>query len=174
MLHLGAIKPRPTQGSPDEADETQYAQLGYDMGKLGGILQQHIQQMPDAYEVVVSLHGVPAVGEAMFVMVALVPFNQNTFLDSLAMAGSQVAPFMDVTPVQGLAGEPYMPVVICDNLSSLRINPFPALLADNHMNGLPFPAVLSVAVFDIIHPGETLPYISPRYVKMLIIVQKLL
>jgi hypothetical protein len=53
----------------DETNEASCAQGSDYLGELHGIENQHVQQMPDTHKIVVAFHGVPAIGETVFVLV---------------------------------------------------------------------------------------------------------
>ena len=75
--HLFSIQPGSAQGLADETNESPCAQVTYYPFELRGIENEHVQQMRNAHKIVVAFHRVPAIGEAVFVVIAATLLHEN-------------------------------------------------------------------------------------------------
>ena len=62
--------------------------------------------MPDAHQVVITAHGIPVLGKGMFIMIALMFFDQEAGFDPPAMACAEIAAYMHIFAAQGMTGQP--------------------------------------------------------------------
>lgn len=67
---------------------------------------QSVQQVSQAHQVMIALHGVPIVREAMFILVAVMLFLQDVVLDLPPVTAHLVTAPDYVLVGQGLAGKP--------------------------------------------------------------------
>ena len=65
-----------------------------------------MEDVRQAHEEVIALHGIPVQGKGVLVLVALVFLDEEARFDAPAVAGTEVAALMDIVLAERLAGEP--------------------------------------------------------------------
>lgn len=68
------------------------------------VASQDVEEVAEAHQLVVALHGIPVVGEAVLVGIAVVLLDQDVDFDAPAVSGTQVAAFVEMGGAQRLGG----------------------------------------------------------------------
>src|SRR5947207_801172 len=170
-LNSCSVQPRPRARLSQKLNQTTSPPTTHEASQMCRVLRQGVQQMSQSHQEVVTLHGLPVLRKAMLVLIALTLLHQKVAFDSPTMPCPQVASLMHVLPAQRFAGDPSMTRGFLHRLGRIRGQFFPGFFADPHMQNLPPPFSLSVAILDVIHPAETLLAITPVLLPMMVALQ---
>ena len=159
-VELGRLYPSSAQGAAQPLEES-LGTLVLDEGDEGvQEAAQHVQKVGDAHEVVVTPHGVPLLGVAVLVVVALMLLHQDSFFDSPAVAAAEVAQGRDRLLGERKIGYP-CPTARALDYPSVGTHLLPTLLAVHEVNPHLPGLVLPVAVLDVVLPLKLLLSIGP-------------
>src|SRR5208283_815809 len=160
-LNSCSVQPRPGARLSQKLNQTTPPATPHEASQMCRVLRQGVQQMSQSHQEVVTLHGLPFLRKAMLVLIALTLLHQKVALDSPTMPRAQVASLMDILPAQRFAGDPSMTRGFLHRIGRIRGQLLPGFFADHHMQNLPPPFSLSVAILDVVHPAETLLALTP-------------
>jgi hypothetical protein len=116
---------------------------------------QGIEQVRQAHQIMITLHGIPVVREGVLIAVTLPFFDLHAHFDAPTLARAQVAALMDRVVAQTLAGQPYMLGLLVDQLAGGRIDFLPGFFTADSMHQEAF-AVPLLARGDVVDPPELL------------------
>ena len=131
-------------------------------------MSQYVEQVSHTHQEVESLHGVPAVGKEVLVIVAVAFLDQDTALYSPSMTRSQVAAFVYVTFIERMTREPSMTGCHRYGLAGFGVDLFPGFFANDNMDRKALFLILSLVIVDIVYPLELLLSIAPLHRKTVI------
>src|SRR6266566_2709246 len=170
-LNSCSVQPRPRARLSQKLNQTTSPATTHEASQTCGVLRQGVQQMSQSHQEVVTLHGLPVLRKAMLVLIALTLLHQKVAFDSPTMPRAQVASFVHLLSTQRLAGDPSMTRGFLHRLGRIRGQLFPGFFADHHMQHLPPPLSLPVAILDVVHPSETLLAVTPVLLPMMVALQ---
>jgi hypothetical protein len=90
------IEPGGAQTLTNETDEAAHAHFAEFFRERRGKARKRVQEMPQAHQIVVTAHGIPVLGKGMFVLIALMFFDQEAGFNPPAMATTEIAALMHV------------------------------------------------------------------------------
>ena len=112
----GWVKPWTCKSLTYKTNETAYPQITNGFAKSFRILGQNIECMPKAHQVMISLHGIPIVGKAVFILVAVTLFYQKSGFYTPTVARTEVTTLVYIASVDGFAWNPGMERILGNNL----------------------------------------------------------
>src|SRR5688572_12923692 len=137
------------------------AEFAHPFGDTPGCERQRIEQVRQAHQSMVALHGIPIVGEGMLVAVTLALFDLHTDFDTPALASGEVTVGMNIVVLEPVAGEPHMAGLLIDKLTAVGVDCLPGFLTADHMHKEAF-AVPLIAISDVVDPPKPLLPSAPR------------
>ena len=116
LLYPCSIQPRAGYAFPNEADQASDPRVFDDFGKFLRVSGHNIEHMAQLHQIVVALHDLPLIGEAVLVLIAMMFFHQKARLDGPTGARTQAASLVQVKIVERLTGYPQMPRALFNDL----------------------------------------------------------
>src|SRR5918992_4719485 len=103
----------------------------------------------------ITLHGIPVVGEGVLIAVTLPFFDLHAHFDAPAASRAEVAALMDSVVAQALTGQPHRLGLLVGQLAAVRVEFLPGFFTADHVHGEAF-AVVVITVGDVVDPPELL------------------
>ena len=144
----GIIEPGTRIGGSHKAGEALNSHLPEQASQGARVAGQGVEQVSDSHQVVVATHGIPVLGEGVFVGIALVLFDQDAALDAPAVAPSQITALVDIVAIERAAGEPGVFGGFGDDLSML-IDLLPLFFTEHEVDDEVVFSVLPVFVANL-------------------------
>ena len=126
------VQPRCCAGLSNEGDGASHTKLGVEFFEVLGETGQGVEQVGQAHQIVVTLHGIPVQGKGMLILVTLVFFHQEAGLDAPAISCAKIAALMDIVVIEGATGNPGMTSGFWNDLSFIT-HFLPTLFADHNV-----------------------------------------
>ena len=102
------IQPRTFAGVANELDQALDSPVADDLRQMGSMLRQDVDEMSQAHQEVIALHGGPVFREAMLILIAMTLFYEDVALDRPSVTGDEITPLMHIVAVQRVTGNPGM------------------------------------------------------------------